>query len=109
MQATKDSVATSSAPSWARKIWFDTGHLCLEMPVVGQPPITLEYSFTEDGLSKVLKTIRQVAETSATYAPRNGKTVLDHPIIKRSRERYKSSAEDRAKAADILRKSGIIK
>jgi len=101
--------ADTSAPPWARKVWFDTENLYLEMPVVGQAPITMKFSFTEDGLSKALKTIRHVAEVSAAYAPRNGKTVLDHPIVKRPKERYKSTLEDRAKAVDVLRKAGVLK
>lgn len=103
-----DKVADTSAPPWARKMWYDSNHIYLEMPVKDSVPITLKYSWTEDGLSKALKMMKHVAETDSRYAPRNGKTVLDHPIIKRPKEQVQSTVESRSKARELLKRKGII-
>lgn len=103
-----DTVAPTSAPPWARKMWFDTEHIYMEMPVIGSHPITLKEKWTEGGLSKMLKLMRRVAEESVNYVPRNGKTVLDHPIIKRPKEQVQSTVEGRSKARELLKRKGII-
>ena len=106
-----DTYASTSAPPWARKMWYDSNHIYVEMPVVGHPPITLQFDWTDAGLNKALKLMRKVAETSAEYQGKNGWS-KPHPIVKRQREGQKPkpvvTTESRSIARMVLKKLRMI-
>jgi hypothetical protein len=105
------NIAPTGAPPWARKLWYDSASIYLEMPVTDHPPIILKFDFTDAGLSKALKMMKQVAETSAEYAGKNG-WERPHPVVKRFTQNAKPApqmtTESRSLARDILRKLRMI-
>lgn len=100
----------SGAPPWARKLWYDNQAIYLEMPVVNHPPIIMKFDWTDAGLNKALKMMRQVAETSAEYQGKNG-WAKPHPIVKvvnNPKVKPAMTTESRSIAREILRKLRMI-
>lgn len=106
-----ETFAPAAAPPWARKMWYDSENIYIEMPVVDHPPIVLKFAWTDAGLNKALKLMRKVAETSAEYQGKNG-WVKPHPVVKRFQRDVKPkpemTTESRGIARNLLKKLGMI-
>lgn len=93
-------------PLYAVSCWVDNLNLYVAMPVKDGPPYITKHPTTEAALSKALSLCRDLY---AKAQPTGGHYSFsdNHPIIKRQTF-TNSSPEDRAAAAKVLRRLGLI-
>lgn len=106
-------MSSSFIPPYAVTIWTDAQNIYVHVPAkqASHPPLILKYALTEGGMAKAL------AFTQKSYRdsqPKGGYSTYTMPPqapghVAKSKTAAKYTAEDRAKASELLRKLGLGK
>jgi len=96
--------AESAAPLTAIRIWCDGLYLYAEIP--GSPPYIHSESICEAGLWKMLNLLRKRVTEEPIASAKAAKLVT--PRQPTRIEKVQATADQREKARDVLRKSGLL-